>query len=457
MSSNLTNSSNLNDETVRFFGFITYPSVLKSLKSIKDLKTENDNSKLTILWDLCIKSNLDCFKLTGESKKYKWELFYVDLESPVLFFPIFNGTIGKSDFDKFFSISKAIKANLLQYYSQDVETIFICIKNARNGKQPSFYTYKLEDQAKSKFSERKSIKKGENIILEYGKNRIPFGTRNQKNKLNLYTGREWVKFSKSWFIHRPPSRKGNEILHPAKFPETLIRQFITFFTKPGELVLDPFLGSGSTLITAKQSNRTGIGIELSKKYAEISKQRIEKLIIHAYPPLYQTKESSYWKVIHGNSQNLLKIWIEQSLPQVDFCITSPPYWNQLERNEIRQKSRKDSGLDTKYSNKNPDDLGNVKDYDEFIIEQQKIFRQVHEIIRTKGYLVIITNNVFFNGKVYPLSYDTAISLTKDKSHLWTLKDEKIWLQDDKALVALGVNYAWVGNRCHQYCHILRKE
>ena len=72
-------------------------------------------------------------------------------------------------------------------------------------------------------------------------------------------------------------------------------------------------------------------------------------------------------------------------------------------------------------------------------------------------MVVITNNVFFSGKVYPLAYDTAISLTQDKAHPWVLKDEKIWLQDDKALVALGVNYAWVGNRCHQYCHIFRKE
>lgn len=237
----------------------------------------------------------------------------------------------------------------------------------------------------------------------------------------------------------------------------MIRQFITFFTKPGELVLDPFLGSGSTLITAKQSNRVGIGIELSKKYAEISKQRLETMNIQAYPPLYQTNESSYWKVFHGNSKNLLKMWAEKSLPQVDFCITSPPYWNQLERNDIRQKSRKDLGLDTKYSKEDSEDLGNIKDYNDFIAVQQNIFGQVHEILRPKGYLVIIVNNVFFDGKIYPLAYDTAISLTQDTKHRWILKDEKIWLQDDKALVALGVNYAWVGNRCHQYCHIFRKE
>ncbi|MDP3831769.1 MAG: hypothetical protein Q8Q47_10895, partial [Ignavibacteriaceae bacterium] len=61
------------------------------------------------------------------------------------------------------------------------------------------------------------------------------------------------------------------------------------------------------------------------------------------------------------------------------------------------------------------------------------------------------------GKLFPLAFDTAISLTKRGDKSWTLKDEKIWLQDDKPLVALGINNAWVSNRHHQYCLIFRKE
>jgi hypothetical protein len=44
------------------------------------------------------------------------------------------------------------------------------------------------------------------------------GKYNPNNKLNDLTGKEWIKFSKSWFIHTPPRRKDNEILHPAKYP-----------------------------------------------------------------------------------------------------------------------------------------------------------------------------------------------------------------------------------------------
>lgn len=267
------------------------------------------------------------------------------------------------------------------------------------------------------------------------------------NKLNDLTGKEWIKFTKSWFIHRPPRRKDNEILHPAKYPETLIEEFIQFFTKKNGWVIDPFLGTGSTLIAAGNAKRNGIGVEINRKYLNISKSRI--------------KNGSYKNKLiplFGSSSKLHDLLLKNSgkIPKFDFAITSPPYWNQLERNSLRQKGRKDNGLDTQYS-KRKDDLGNVNDYNEFIEQQAQIFDQVYDVTKDLGYLVIITNNVYYKGELFPLAFDTAKSLTNRNSKSWVLKDEKIWLQDDKPLIALGVNNAWVGNRHHQYCLIFRKE
>lgn len=140
----------------------------------------------------------------------------------------------------------------------------------------------------------------------------------------------------------------------------------------------------------------------------------------------------------------------------DYVITSPPYWNQLERNSIRQKDRNDKGLDTKYSN-SKNDIGNIKSYEDFLEMQAQVFDNVWDVTKPNSYLTIITNNIYYKSKLYPLAYDTAISLTKRGEKSWVLKDEKIWLQDDKPLIALGVNSAWVGNRHHQYCLIFRKE
>jgi len=267
------------------------------------------------------------------------------------------------------------------------------------------------------------------------------------NTINDLTGKEWIKFTKSWFIHRPPRRKEDEILHPAKYPETLAEEFIRFFSKENAWILDPFLGTGSTLIAAGNSNRNGVGVEIMKKYFNTSKKRI-----------VEGNFKTELKPILGSSQNIKKLFEKNNLSNLefDFVITSPPYWNQLERSSLRQKDRKDKGLDTKYSSKK-EDIGNVAEYNDFLEAQAQIFDQVYDVTKESGYLVIITNNVYFKGELFPLAFDTATSLRNRGSKSWVLKDEKIWLQDDKPLIALGVNNAWVGNRHHQYCLIFRKE
>ncbi len=274
------------------------------------------------------------------------------------------------------------------------------------------------------------------------------GRYNTNNRLNDLTGKEWLKFTKSWFIHRPPRRKENEVLHPAKFPESLVEEFIDFFTKKNAWVLDPFCGTGSVLIASALLNRKAVGVELNKKYHSLTKKRISKL---------ESSKDIY--SLLGNSlelKNSLKFG-ELSDVKFDYVITSPPYWNQLKRSNIRQSERKQKGLDTRYSFKSDLDLGNLESYDEFIEKQALVFDQVFDVTKTNSYLTIITNNVYAEGKLFPLAFDTATSLTKRKEKSWVLKDEKLWLQDDKKLIALGVNNAWVGNRHHQYCLIFRKE
>ncbi|MGE5798617.1 MAG: DNA methyltransferase [Ignavibacteria bacterium] len=295
-------------------------------------------------------------------------------------------------------------------------------------------------------SEKKSTADNGKKIIDLGSR----GKYNYNNKLNNLTGKEWIRFSKSWFIHKPPRRKEDEILHPAKFPESLVEEFITFFTKEGDWIFDPFMGTGSTLLAAARAGRNSAGIELSTEYWSSARRRTEKIL----------KEKTEVKALtlKGSSENLTGILKGSSLENIlfDFVITSPPYWNQLERNSLRQKLRKEKGLSTKYSSSS-DDIGNIKDYCEFIEKQAVIFDQVFDFTKPNGYLTIITNNVYFNGKLYPLAFDTAVSLTKRGDKSWILKDEKIWLQDDKPLIALGVNNAWVSNRHHQYCLVFRKE
>ena len=276
------------------------------------------------------------------------------------------------------------------------------------------------------------------------------------NRLNDLSGREWIKFTKSWFIHHPYRRTDEKIRHPASFPESLVRDFISFFTKKGQLVVDPFLGTGSTLVAALETGRLGIGFEIVEKYADISRERVNDALSENGAHTKTVKGGRTWsKIIQADSTELSKIWRAKNFPPADYCITSPPYWTQLRKSHMRQKGRKEKGLDTVYSN-DPREIGNVESYHQFLSIAKLIFDEVYKVMKPKGYLTIITNNVFSNGRMYPLAFDTVSTLSQ-QPFAWTPKDEKVWCQDDKTLLPLGIFNAWVGNRHHQYCLIFRKE
>src|SRR5213593_3579120 len=186
------------------------------------------------------------------------------------------------------------------------------------------------------------------------------------NRLNELSGKDWIRFTKSWFILSPPRRDRTKIVHPAGFPESLVKGFIEFFTKPGMWVLDPFLGSGSTLLAAKASGRNAVGVEINSRYVAIAKKRLAET-----PGANSSKQLT----LKGDSSHLADLFQERSLPKMDFCITSPPYWNQLKRASMRQRERAEKGWDTRYS-RSRNDLGNIDDSKELLQDQTEIFAQV---------------------------------------------------------------------------------
>ncbi len=261
------------------------------------------------------------------------------------------------------------------------------------------------------------------------------------NQLNNLSGKDWIKFTKSWFKLGVPARD-KKIFHPASFPETLATNFISFFTKRNQWVIDPFLGTGSSLVAAKMLDRNGLGLELYQKYAELAEKRLMGV----------TETNARAIVRRADARDLARILEEEGIEEIDFCITSPPYWNQLNRNNKRQKKRKIMGLDTEYGN-SPSDLGLIEDYYCFIREQKMIFEEVFNITKNGGYLVVVTNNVYRDGRVWPLAFDTFNSLAEK----WVPKDERVWCQDDKALFPFGIFDTYVGNRAHHYCLVFKKE
>ena len=84
--------------------------------------------------------------------------------------------------------------------------------------------------------------------------------------------KEFVELTKS--VWRFPTVSAKRIGHPAPFPVELPRRCIEMYTFAGDVVLDPFLGSGQTAIAALQTGRRYIGVDLSEEYCELAGQRI---------------------------------------------------------------------------------------------------------------------------------------------------------------------------------------
>jgi DNA modification methylase len=270
------------------------------------------------------------------------------------------------------------------------------------------------------------------------------------NRLNNLSTKDWLKFQKSWFIHNPPARKKNVLRHPAKYPETLAQEFIEFFTKKGEFVLDPMVGTGSTLIAAMNAGRHGYGIELNPTYAAIAQQAI----YDQRNKLGKIADPFITEVIEGNAESFPDLVKQYDLPPIDYVITSPPYWDMLHAHGAKTQKyrRNNNNLDVQYSG-DPSDFGNIHDYDEFIDRLSGVYESLQPFLRERAYITIIVKNVKKGGKIYPLAWDLGWRLGKT----YTLKDERIWCQDNQRLAPYGMGNAWVSNTFHHYCLQFRNE
>ena len=276
---------------------------------------------------------------------------------------------------------------------------------------------------------------------------MPEAKKKRPNKLNNLDSKTWLKFQKSWFIHNPPPRRKDVLAHPAKFPETLAEEFICFFTKQGQTVLDPMMGTGSTVVACLRSKRKGVGIELNARYFEIA----QKIVADEMQTMGKVNKGLEPLLFNADAAGAARL---PKMPKAHYVFTSPPYWDMLRARgaETQKKRRGTPGLDVFYSD-DPLDLGNVENYDDFVSRLTGIYAALKPMLRPKAYLTIIVKNVKKGGKIYPLAWDLARELGK----VYTLKDERIWAQDNQRLAPYGLGNAWVSNTFHHYCLQFRNE
>ena len=264
------------------------------------------------------------------------------------------------------------------------------------------------------------------------------------------------QLARSVMWSKAPPRDKLKATHPATFSERDIARLIDLFTKPGQIVLDPFVGSGSTLLACTEAERAGIGVELIEQWAQVAVGRMEAAEIPhrlAEPEeaLAAAAEGEH-ALIHADSRAAL-----QAMPDecVDFIVTSPPYWSILQkRGEKVAQERENKGLPTQYS-ESAADLGNVEDYEEFLERLGDVFVECARVLRVKQYMCVVVSD-FRHGPQFHLYHADIARIVEERNEALQLKGLTVLVQDSKNLYPLGIPYCFVGNIHHQFVLIFQR-
>lgn len=268
------------------------------------------------------------------------------------------------------------------------------------------------------------------------------GRYDPRNTLNNLTGKEWLLLSKSFWTSEAAPEDRDAYDHPAPFLVGDVQRLISLFTKRDMVVLDPFAGSGSTLIAAGKLGRSSIGIDLNKKYYYLAKSRLERL------------GTANWQYLLGDSYEVMS-----QIREVDYIVTSPPYHNIL-RNDgkgIRHANGKAyrrgarDGVEVYGDHLN--DLGNFEKYDDFVAALSRIMGKALRCLRPGRYCTIIISDFTVERAEVAVQADVVRLM---QAAGFEFVGTTVLLQRVKPLFPFGYPYAYKINHHHHNIISFRK-
>jgi DNA modification methylase len=285
------------------------------------------------------------------------------------------------------------------------------------------------------------------------------------------SGEEWLYFTKSVWTTAYPSELGHDLrrAHGANKPPRLMARLVEFFTKPGELVLDPFAGVGGTLLGAAITHgpRRAIGIELSARWAEIYGE-VAAAAMAARDGLGpwladlgpqdpggpRSFDSSGCEMRVGDARRLLH---DVPAASVDFVATDPPYNVQLPMtmsggalSGAFPNRRTDYAMVTN----DPADLANLPDYAAFLDAMTEILAELHRVLVPGRYAALIVRDAYQDGRYLFTGADLA---ARAGTVGFVPKGDVVWYQAGTRLRPYGYPNVFVPNIAHQHILVLRRE
>ena len=294
--------------------------------------------------------------------------------------------------------------------------------------------------------------------------------RHPRNTLNELSGEEWLYFTKSVWTTAYPSELGHALrkAHGANKPPRLMARLIEFFTKSGELVLDPFAGVGGTLLGAAiaRGPRRALGIELVPRWAEVYAQVVGEASGQrdGQGPLLadlgpndpggpRTFDPAGCELRVGDALEILPTLAPES---VDFVATDPPYNVQLPMTMsggALAKSFSNRRTDYAMVTDDPADLANAPDYPAFLDRMEEVLGQLARVLRRGRYAVLIVRDAYQGGRYVFTGADLA---ARAANAGLTPKGDLIWYQAGTRLRPYGYPTGFVPNITHQHLLVLRR-
>jgi len=291
------------------------------------------------------------------------------------------------------------------------------------------------------------------------------------NTLNELSGEEWLYFTKSLWTTAYPSELGHarRRAHGANKPPRLMARLIEFFTRGGELVLDPFAGVGGTLLGAAiaRTPRRALGIELEPRWAAVFDEVVRDALAErdglgpeladigpTDPGGPRRFDPSGLELRIGDALALLPAIPDAS---IDFVGTDPPYNVQLPLtmsggplSETHANRRTDYAMVTEH----PADLANSPDYGTYLDRMEQVFGEMRRVLRPGRYAAVIVRDAYQAGRYLFTAADLGARATRAGL---VVKGDVIWYQAGTRLRPYGYPKAFVPNITHQHIVVLRRE
>ncbi len=275
------------------------------------------------------------------------------------------------------------------------------------------------------------------------------------------SAQEWMRRAVSVWSDIRKAADELDLEHPAPYPVALAARILECYLDAGPgVVLDPFLGSGSTLLAARRLGLSGIGFEISPEFARLAYRRIAGLLPLERPdirveavdgaeppaPIRFRPDEQRLVIVHADAARIPEFLPEES---VDIAVTSPPYWNVL-----RRRRSVLGGAPRPYSDL-PEDLGNADDYGEFLRRLAGVFQAVVRVLKPGAFLVVVAGDVRAGACLVPFHAD-LIGMMADLGA--RLADLIVWdrRRDYNNLRPIGYPSRFIASRTHEYILVFRK-